>query len=277
MAEEERSAAHAEAVADLVAERYEQLVGYARKRLRALGVPLSSADPEDVVQIALTNVLTHREPIEKLRPYVFTVVKNETRHAASRHHTGQGYGSLDRDLRLEDAGLTVDPCPAVDLRLGLQDAMSALPPQQRRALLYRMQGYTQAETAAAMGTAPGTVATHMSRAVGTLRMTLSALAMALTGSGVAWLYVGVRAVTPAAGGSLRQQLTAYAATMLITLLTVLFLAAGAWLVWEIRKVLPNRTRGRVRPGRSYQGSSSYGSSSDFGSSSIFSTSDIPGG
>ncbi|MCX4993406.1 hypothetical protein [Streptomyces sp. NBC_00568] len=61
------------------------MVGYARKRLQAFGVPPSSADPQDVVQIALTKVLTCQERVEKLCPYVFTVIKNEVSHAAWRY------------------------------------------------------------------------------------------------------------------------------------------------------------------------------------------------
>ncbi|MFF3714004.1 sigma-70 family RNA polymerase sigma factor [Streptomyces phaeochromogenes] len=135
MAEEERSAAHAEAVAELAAERYEQLVGYARKRLAAFGVPLSAADPEDVVQIALMKVLTCKGPIDRLRPYVFRVVKNEVSHATRHHRTGETYGSGSTDVQLETSVFAVDPCNTADLRMDLRSALATLSAQQRRAVL----------------------------------------------------------------------------------------------------------------------------------------------
>ncbi|WP_405477586.1 sigma-70 family RNA polymerase sigma factor [Streptomyces canus] len=235
---------HAEAVAELVAERYEEFVGYARKRLRVLGVPASSADPEDLVQTALTNVLAHGESVEKLRPYVYAVIKNEVSHAARRYRSGQGYGSLDTDLRLESAGLADSPSAEVDLRLDLQAAMRALPRQQRRVMFYRARGYTQTETAAALGTAPGTVATHMSRAVVALKLTLGALAVVLAGSAASWLWVMLHLVTPAAGGPVAKQswewLSFWGVLLLASLATTLALSVLIWTWGTARQALEER-------------------------------------
>lgn len=46
---------HVEAVSALFAERYGQMVGFARRRLRDQGVPPSAADPEDIVQHSFTS------------------------------------------------------------------------------------------------------------------------------------------------------------------------------------------------------------------------------
>jgi RNA polymerase sigma-70 factor (ECF subfamily) len=204
---EEGEPGHAEALGALVVERYAQMVGYARKRLRLYGVPLSSADPEDVVQNALMSVLAHTEPIENLRPYVFTAVRNEVRRAALRCHGGQAYASLDADIRLETAG-TVDPCGTADLRLEIKAALGSLPPKQRKSVwCNKVLGLTQAETAEVMGAAPGTVATHVSRAVVALRVTLGAvLAVVLSLFTVAWVRTGTFPVLPAAGGDLAERL-----------------------------------------------------------------------
>ncbi|MET9762238.1 hypothetical protein ABZ016_24815 [Streptomyces sp. NPDC006372] len=51
----------AEARSALFDERYGQLVGYARRRLRDFDVPTSSADPEDVVTTAFIRVLARTE------------------------------------------------------------------------------------------------------------------------------------------------------------------------------------------------------------------------
>ncbi|MEV8554242.1 sigma-70 family RNA polymerase sigma factor [Streptomyces glaucescens] len=204
---EEREPGHAEALGALVVERYAQMVGYARKRLRLCGVPLSSADPEDLVQNVLMSVLAHTAPIENLRPYVFTAIRNEVRRAALRCHGGQAYASLDADIRLETAG-TVDPCDTADLRLEVKSALSSLPPKQRESVwCNKMLGLTQAETAEVMGAAPGTVATHVSRAVVALRGTLGAvLTVVLSLFAAAWVRTGTFPVLPAAGGDLTERL-----------------------------------------------------------------------
>ncbi|MER5907512.1 sigma-70 family RNA polymerase sigma factor [Streptomyces mirabilis] len=198
---EQQMAPHAEALSALVDERFGQLVGYARKRLAALDVPPAWVDAEDVVQNALASVLTRAEPVEELRPYVFKVIKNGVRHAARRYRSGLAYGSRDADVQLEASGPFTDPCAAADRRLDLQAALSALPRQQRTAVLCtKALGFTQAETARVMGKNPGTVATHTSRAVITLRLTLGALAVVLAGCAVQWLRLGARPIEPAAGG-----------------------------------------------------------------------------
>ncbi|MFJ9871266.1 RNA polymerase sigma factor [Streptomyces sp. NPDC101165] len=204
---EEQATEHAEAVAALVAERYGQLVGYARKRLQAFNVPPAWVDAEDVVQNSLERVLARSKPVGKMRPYVFKAVKNEAWHAAQRYRNGLGYGSLDADVQLETAGAAADPCGTADLRLDLEAALSALPPQQRTAVLCtKALGLTQAETALAMGKSPGTVATHVSRAVVVLRSALCAVYLLLVGGAVylaCLLRVGRRFVDPAAGGLYR--------------------------------------------------------------------------
>lgn len=253
--------AHADALAELAAERYEQMVGYARKRLQAFGVPPSSADPQDVVQIALTKVLTCQKRVEKLRPYVFTVIKNEVNHAARRYRAGLGYGTTSADVRLESAGPAVHPIAAADLRMDLEAAMSRLPPQQRTAMHHKARGDTQAETAAAMGTAPGTVATHVSRAVVTLRMTLQALlGVVLVVFAAAWLQTSSSPADPASGGDLMEQLKQpvivgmFALGSALLALSVVSLSGfrtPSWVLrllrWMLRRQLSPAARSRPEP------------------------------
>ncbi|MFH9590126.1 hypothetical protein [Streptomyces luteogriseus] len=110
MAEQEQERALAEAVSALFAERSGQMVGYARKRLCAAGVPQSWVDPED----ALASVLARVEPIERLRPYVFRVIRNEVWHATQRYRTGRAYGHLDADDRLGRAHAKGVPSRVID-------------------------------------------------------------------------------------------------------------------------------------------------------------------
>ncbi|CAL9673543.1 hypothetical protein SUDANB176_07824 (plasmid) [Streptomyces sp. enrichment culture] len=235
MAEQE-AAEHARAVSVLAAERYEQMVGYARRRLCNFRVPPSSADPEDVVQAALERVLSRTEPIEDLRPYVFKVIKNEVWHAAQRYRNGQGYRSLDADVQLEVAGpATADPCGTADLRLDVKAALDTLPLQQRKAVwCTKAWGLTQAETAQTMGAAAGTIATHVSRAVITLRVILETLVVVLVVSAMAWAWTGTAPVDPAAGGELVTQAGHLAAQIRWPLLFMGIAASGvlARIVWR---------------------------------------------
>lgn len=227
---EHQTAPHAEAVSALVAERYGQLVGYARKRLRACDVPPAWVDAEDVVQNALAGVLARTEPIRGLKSYVFTVISNEVSHAARRYRAGQAYGSLDADVRLEAAGPANDSCSTADLRLDLEGALDGLPPQQRRAVLFtKALGLTQAETAKAMGTAPGTVATQVSRAVAALRVTLGALGLALVAWGTAWLWGrGLKGIVPAAGLEKVKGLNALQLSVFVLAFVIVAVGVGSY-------------------------------------------------
>ncbi|MCF3132430.1 RNA polymerase sigma factor [Streptomyces olivochromogenes] len=234
-------------VSALFAERKKQMVGFARKQLTALGVPQSAADPEDLVQNAIASVLARNNPIGRLRPYVYRVIKNEVWQATQRYYrTGQGYGSRNLDLQLEDAGPLDDPCAATDLRLDLDVALSALPQQQRTAVLWnKVLGLTQSETARLMGITPGTVATHCSRAIVALKVTISAVAVALA-CFLAWLGTGRLVVTPAAGGW-SAETTWWTIARLLMWVAAIPLASGAYIVtWRIWREARMKLR-RPRP------------------------------
>ncbi|MEV6782717.1 sigma-70 family RNA polymerase sigma factor [Streptomyces sp. NPDC051098] len=232
-------ARNAEAVRVLVVEQYGQMVGYARKHLRIRGVPQTSADPEDVVQESLKLVLARTQPIDFIRSYVYEVMKNEIKRVAERHFNGQGYASLDADVQREDEP-AVHPVADIELRQVIDDAMSALPLQQRRAvLLTKEMGLTQAEAAQVLATAAPTVGVHVHRAVRALRVSLVGAGLTLI-TWVAGDLVRVRKVSPAAGVQLPGGFTAPMSAV-ITLAVVLlgtaillpvganFRSSGSWL------------------------------------------------
>lgn len=201
MAERETEPGRDVAVAELVDERYEQMTRYAQKRLWAFDVPSAWAGAEDVVHNALENVLTCRAPIKNLRSYVYRVIENEARRAAQRYRASRAYRTWDADVRLEAAGVAVDPWAAADLQLEMETALHALPTQQRAAFVCtKSLGLTQAETAQVMGKNPGTVATHVSRAIVTLKVVLGALAVVVASCAGRLLWSG-RLIEPAAGPS----------------------------------------------------------------------------
>ncbi|MFF2519429.1 RNA polymerase sigma factor [Streptomyces sp. NPDC058086] len=189
---------HAEALGALVEERYGKLVRYAGSRLRDRGVPQSSADPQDVVQNALKSVLAIAEPIDNVRAYVYACMGNEIKRAAERHAKGMGYASLDADVRLENEP-AVHSVAEAELRHVIDEALSDLPLQQRRVMLLRELGMTQAEAAQVLGSAPGTVGVHAHRAIRALRVTLVGLGTALVAWTTWFMTFGERETTPAAG------------------------------------------------------------------------------
>ena len=72
--------------------------------------------------------------------------------------------------RFPDAGVDDDPSGAIDLRMTLVAALAALPPRQRATVVLRyFDDLTEADTALALGCSVGTVKTHCSRAMRTLR------------------------------------------------------------------------------------------------------------
>ncbi|MFB7650390.1 MULTISPECIES: sigma-70 family RNA polymerase sigma factor [unclassified Streptomyces] len=183
----------------LVGERYGQMVGLARKRLRAHGVPASSAEPEDIVQNALKSVLAGTGPIEHMRAYTYRVIEREAKRAVEHFYSGRGYASLDADVRLEDEP-TVHPVAEAELRHVVAEAVSTLPRQQRRVMLLTQDlGLTQAEAARVLGAAPGTVGVHAHRAMVALRVSLVGLGVTLVAGTVGSMRFGVREIIPAAG------------------------------------------------------------------------------
>ncbi|MFF3312980.1 sigma-70 family RNA polymerase sigma factor [Streptomyces sp. NPDC002952] len=190
---------HAEALAELVEERYDRMVRYAARRLRDRDVPQTSADPEDVVQNAIKSVLAQDKPIGNVRQYLYTCMDNEIAHAARNHYKGRGYESLDADVRLEDEP-AVRPVDEAELRHVIDEALTGLPLQQRRAmLLTRELGMTQAEAARVMGAATATVGVHTHRAIAALRVALAGVGTALVGWATGSMAFGSQQIIPGAG------------------------------------------------------------------------------
>ena len=98
-------------------------------------------------------------------------------HEVRRHQRWQAVRRLWH-LEGDDAPEPADERPAGDpgLRKRIRDALARLTTAQREAFtLVHMEGYTVAETAAILGRAPGTVKSHMHRALKSLRQDLADL------------------------------------------------------------------------------------------------------
>ncbi|MCL6737432.1 RNA polymerase sigma factor [Streptomyces neyagawaensis] len=212
---------HADALRELVAEpeRYGLMVRYAASQLGNHGVHRRWADPEDVVQNALAAVLAKDGPIRVYRPYVYACIRREAGRAARRYHAGQGYASLDLDLRAEGE-LAV---PAFEGEVELRDVkdrtLAGLPVQQQRAYFLTQElGMPHAQAGKVLGIAAATVGVHSSRATRKVR---AALSEAGVGAAVlAWVIAsivrGKQEIIPGAGPEMLP--VSYTVTM-----TVLFM------------------------------------------------------
>jgi RNA polymerase sigma-70 factor (ECF subfamily) len=142
-------------------------------------------DALDVVQDAMMKLVRRyaQRPPEEWRPLFYRILGNCVRDVHRRRSVRNrviawlGRGA-DPERDQDIIGRAPDPHePGPERRQQLDDAMSALegavealPPRQREAFLLRqMEGLDVAGTARAMGCSEGSVKTHYSRAVHTLR------------------------------------------------------------------------------------------------------------
>lgn len=155
---------------------------------RAFGIArIALRDDEDAldsVQDAMLQLARRysRRPAEEWRPLFYRILQNRIRDYQRRRQVRNrlfawwpAFAS-DEDARVEiDAA--VDARPAVldqlmtDQALAvLERNLAALPPRQQQAFMLRnLEGLDVAQTASAMGCSQGSVKTHYSRAVHTLR------------------------------------------------------------------------------------------------------------
>ncbi|MEV1085723.1 RNA polymerase sigma factor [Streptomyces sp. NPDC050211] len=173
---------------------YERMVRLARRLLACRGVPESAVAAEDLVQTAFASVLEQadRDTIRDPRAYLYKVLRNQVRAAVQREFRR-------REAETASTGDRADAAPVLDVgrqvsdRVVLGGALARLSPQQREAV-YRTHalGYTQRETALAMGNRPGTVATHVARGLVALRVAMVVVFVVVVGSMAAlarWAHV----------------------------------------------------------------------------------------
>lgn len=159
---------------------------------RALTVAeFSTRDREealDVVQDVMTAfVRRYRDkPSDQWRPLFYRALDNRIKDWHRRRQARFRWFGLRLGRRPEDAVDPVEALPeerrpdpvrashSADLAQALERAVGALPERQRQAFLLRTwEGLSVAETAAAMAVSEGSVKTHLSRAMGTLRQLLN--------------------------------------------------------------------------------------------------------
>ncbi len=145
----------------------------------ALGHEDDALDAVQDAMIRLARKYAHK-PSEEWKPLFFRILKNRIRDMQRRRSVrsrfmvwpGRREDAPDPVEQAEDErGLKPAEQLALDDAMGaLDEAIRALPERQRETFLLRtLEGLNVAETARAMGVTEGSVKTHYSRAVHSLR------------------------------------------------------------------------------------------------------------
>ncbi|MGW1911915.1 RNA polymerase sigma factor [Streptomyces sp. NPDC002076] len=184
----------------LYKDRRAEMVGLARRLMAEEGLTESVSSAEDVVQSAFTKALRAPASIREPRAYLYAVIRNDVRGLSRRRCVRTepvteltGAGPVIEDIQVADFS------ELVANRMAVYKALYDLSPQQRTAVwATKALDYTQSETAEVMAKSPGTVATHVVRAVAALRANLVAVLVAAV---TMTFIVGGRClnVVPAAG------------------------------------------------------------------------------
>lgn len=121
---------------------------------------------EDLVQDTLVKAWRHWKRVRAsndARSYVRRILLNT-------HRTNVRFPRREVSVGDLDSSIVESPYQRVDLRLALEQALRRLPPKQRAVIALRyLEQRSEQEVADLMGCSPGTVKSHTSRAMSSLR------------------------------------------------------------------------------------------------------------
>ncbi|MER6151333.1 RNA polymerase sigma factor [Streptomyces hirsutus] len=147
------------------------MTGVARRLLSNEQIPDSVVGAEDVVHAAFAKALCNPARIRQPRAYLYQVIRNEVGSVTRKYRHKE-----ERERPLMDSEPVPDFSSVVVDRVALHHALKRLSVQQRTAVwATKALDLTQAQTAAAMGRRPGTVATHVARAMAFLATVITAV------------------------------------------------------------------------------------------------------
>ncbi len=144
-------------------------------------------DALDSVQDAMLQLVRHyaRRPAAEWRPLFYRILQNRIRDYQRRRQVrgrlfawwpafaSEEEATVETDTAVDAAPAVVDQLMATQALAELERQLAELPPRQQEAFMLRnFEGLDVAQTASAMGCSEGSVKTHYSRAVHTLRQRL---------------------------------------------------------------------------------------------------------
>jgi RNA polymerase sigma-70 factor (sigma-E family) len=150
-----------------VRQRGDQLLRYAHLLTADRG------EAEDVLQEALLRVARQwSKPLEAPEAYVRVAILNAVRDGARRRHLVPVPSEPSAEPDTRNGG---DLSDALAARSRLEALLGALPPRQRATVVLRViEGWTEAETAAALDCSVGTVKSNLARGLDKVRATMLA-------------------------------------------------------------------------------------------------------
>ena len=130
-----------------------------------------TGDPElaaDAAQEAFVRLLGQQPPPEQARAWLFRVATNLVRDDARKAHRHAVLGASGRTLAAHgDAPRAPDAVVEQNAARALvNEALRALSPKERQALLMREEGFAHREIAEALDTTTGSIGTLLRRAIG---------------------------------------------------------------------------------------------------------------
>lgn len=153
-------------------------------RFARLLVP-DTAEAEDVLQTALLRLTRHwSRRLESPEAYVRAALVNIVRDRGRRRHLVPVPVRVDPERHTggpeAGPGRVADHAEAIAARAQLDQILDGLPARQREVVVLRViEGLSEAETAALLGCAPGTVKSNLARGLAKVRAALrSSLASA---------------------------------------------------------------------------------------------------
>lgn len=149
-------------------------------------------DALDVVQESMTQLVARysNKAADEWRPLFYRILQNRINDLHRRHKIQNKFKGWLTRFRDKDSGIDSEPDPIENVpgpdsgsphqqherskQIGvLQNALVALPERQKQAFMLRCwEGFSTAETASVMKCSEGSVKTHYSRAIHSLRATL---------------------------------------------------------------------------------------------------------
>jgi RNA polymerase sigma-70 factor (ECF subfamily) len=124
-----------------------------------------AAEAEDLVQETYARALGSREDPAHLKSWLFRILRNTWVDVCRRKQSRKTESGLDAERTAAAGG---NPMVAADL----ERAMRSLAEESRLAILYDLEGFSEAEMAELLDCAPGTVKSRLFRARAALRQLL---------------------------------------------------------------------------------------------------------
>lgn len=157
----------------------ELVIAHAAMAKRLAVLSGAGDDADDVVQEAFVKAYTGLEKFRDgapFRPWLLRIVVNETRnrHRGETRREAREERVTSLDLPLAASDDPADAAALAERRTALLAAVRSLPDPFRDTVVCRyLLELSEAETAATLGVAPGTVKSRLSRALGLLRTELA--------------------------------------------------------------------------------------------------------